>query len=102
MSELELTNSEGGATLKIRAKTRADRNAVIEVRGDALLVAVSEPPEKGKANKAILTTLAKRLGVAKRDLSIAAGETQRDKRIRIEGLSARDVRGRLGLDDLSP
>ncbi len=102
MCELDLTDSERGAILNIRAKTRADRNAVLEVRGGALLVAVSEPPEKGKANEAILKTLAKALGAPKSHLSIASGETQRDKRIRIEGLSARDVRGRLGLDDPSP
>lgn len=101
MPELDLTDSDGSTILKVRAKTRADRNAVLEVRGDALLIAVAEPPEKGKANKAILQTLAKALGAPKRNLSIASGETQRDKRIQIEGLSASDVRGRLGLDDLS-
>lgn len=102
MSALELTDADGGSILKVRAKTRANRNAVLEVRGDALLVAVTDPPEKGKANKAILNTLAKHLNVTKGDLSIVSGETGRDKRIHIAGLSAADIRPRLGLSDDAP
>lgn len=99
MTELDLTDSTSGSTLSIRAKTRADRNEILGVRAGALLVAVTDPPEKGKANRAILKTLAKRLGIAKGHLTIVAGETHRDKRVAIAGLSASDVRQRLDLRD---
>jgi len=99
MTELDLTDTDLGATLKIRAKTRADRDEILEVRGDALLIAVTAPPEKGRANKVILKTLAKQLGVAKSSLTIVSGETHRDKRIHIAGLGADEVRHRLNLSD---
>lgn len=99
MRDLDLTDGDTGAILSVRAKTRADRDEVLGVRANALLVAVTDPPEKGKANRAILKTLAKRLGIAKGHLTIVAGETHRDKRVAIAGLSASDVRKRLDLRD---
>ena len=101
MSGLELTDADDGAMLKIRAKPRADRDAILEVRDGALLVAVTDPPEKGKANKALLKALAQRLDVAKSSLTIASGETHRDKRIHIAGLSVAQVRERLQPNDPS-
>lgn len=97
MTRLDLTDTDSGAAVKIRAKTRAARDEILEVRGDALLVAVTDPPERGKANKAIVKILAKQLGLAKSNLTIISGQTHRDKRIAIAGLSARDVRDRLNL-----
>jgi len=97
MDELELTDEDGGTTITVRAQTRSDRNAILAVRDVALLVAVTEPPEKGKANRAIRKTLAKRLGLAKGDLTIVSGERGRDKRIHLAGVSAADVRDRLDL-----
>lgn len=99
MTELDLTDNNSGALLKIRAKTRADRNEILGVRADALLIAVTDPPEKGKANKAILKALAKQLDLAKSNLTIVSGQTQRDKRVEIAGVSARDVLERLNLSN---
>lgn len=95
LNALDVTDADDGSRLKIRAKPRAGRNKVVEVRGDALLVAVTDPPEKGKANEAIRKTLAKGLGVSKSSVTIVSGETHRDKRIHVAGLSAADVRERL-------
>lgn len=97
MDELELTDEDGGTTIKVRAKTRSDRNAILEVRDDALLVAATEPPEKGKANQPIRKTPAKRWGLAKGDLTIVSGEHGRDKRIHLAGVSVADIRDRLEL-----
>ncbi len=49
----------------------------------ALGVFVSVPPEKGKANKAAIAILAKALKVPKSAISVAVGETARDKVFRI-------------------
>ena len=51
----------------------------------SLKVRVTQPPDKGKANKAVIALLAKRLGFAKSALSIVAGDTSRNKQIRISG-----------------
>jgi uncharacterized protein (TIGR00251 family) len=41
-------------------------------------------PEKGKANKELLTMLAKKLSIPQHDIVIVSGATSRKKRIKIE------------------
>ncbi|WP_410795887.1 DUF167 domain-containing protein [Parvularcula sp. LCG005] len=70
----------------------ASRNAVggvwIEPGGQRrLVVRVTTAPEKGKANDAVIKILARYLGVSKSSLTIEAGETDRNKRLRMTGLS---------------
>jgi len=49
----------------------------------SLGVFVSVPPEKGKANKAAIAILAKALKVPKSSISVAMGETSRNKVFKI-------------------
>ena len=80
--------------LDIRVQPRASRNA-IEVDGERITVRVTAAPESGKANDAVVSLLAKRLGVPKRSVQIVRGHKSRDKRIRIEGISSVDAIERL-------
>lgn len=80
--------------LDVRVAPRASRNA-IETDGKRLIARVTEPPDGGRANAAVEALLAKRLGVAKRDVAIVSGRKSRDKRIRIDGMSAAAVLERL-------
>ncbi|NIR15030.1 MAG: DUF167 domain-containing protein, partial [Desulfobacterales bacterium] len=45
----------------------------------------------GKANKALIELLAKRLGIAKRRIEITSGKSSGLKTIRISGLSLEDL-----------
>jgi uncharacterized protein (TIGR00251 family) len=45
---------------------------------------VTAPPEDGKANKAIIELIAKDLGIAKSQVTIASGHHCRDKIVHIE------------------
>lgn len=75
-------------TLAVRVTPRADRNAVAGVRGDkTVLVRVTAAPTDGQANKAVLETLAQALGVRRGQLELVGGETSREKRVQIRGLS---------------
>jgi uncharacterized protein YggU (UPF0235/DUF167 family) len=49
----------------------------------------------GKANQACIDFFAKLLRVPRSSVSIAAGQTSRNKVIRVVGISAKDVQGRL-------
>ena len=87
---------EPSVTLAVRVTPRADRNSVSGVRGDGVvLVRVTAAPTDGQANKAVLETLAGALKLKKSQLTLAGGETSRDKRIKICGLSAAEVQSRL-------
>lgn len=53
-----------------------------------LVLRVTVPPEKGKANKAVIAFLAKKIGVPKSALSLVSGETDRNKMVRLEAIGA--------------
>ena len=76
--------------LDIRVQSRASRNAV-EIDSERITVRVTAVPESGKANDAVVALLARRLGVPKRSVQIVRGHKSRDKRIRIEGISAAET-----------
>jgi uncharacterized protein YggU (UPF0235/DUF167 family) len=52
----------------------------------------------GRANDELVEALARVLGIAKRQVTIARGEKSTHKTVRIEGLTAKEVRRRLGLE----
>ena len=60
----------------------------------ALKVAVTAPPVENQANDALLRLLAKQLRVPRRDLSIIAGATSRNKILHIAG-EPRELMARL-------
>ena len=76
--------------LDIRVQSRASRNAV-EIDGERITVRVTAAPESGKANDAVVSLLAKRLGVPKRSVQIVRGHKSRDKRISIDGMLASEA-----------
>jgi len=61
-------------------------------RGDKLLVRVRAPPVDGRANAAVCRMIAKRVGVGVRSVTIVRGASSRDKLVRVDGLSADDLR----------
>jgi uncharacterized protein (TIGR00251 family) len=89
--------SASGVTFAIRVHPRAKKNAITGKVGDALKVALTAPPVDGKANEACVEFFAKLLKVPRPSVSIAAGQTSRNKVIRVVGLSAEEIRHRLGL-----
>ena len=81
--------------MKVRAVPGASRDRLVGILGDAVKVSVSAAPEKGKANKRILAVLAASLGLAGSDLQVVGGQTARDKRVLVLGLSTTELRNRL-------
>lgn len=77
---------------EVHVSPRASRDAIGGLHDGALKIAITAPPVDGEANAAIVKLLAKRLGVAKRDVVIARGETGRRKTIEVLGVSAEAVR----------
>ncbi|MEV4610075.1 DUF167 domain-containing protein [Neorhizobium sp. LMR1-1-1.1] len=76
--------------LSIKLTPNGGRNAIdgieTDAEGNAFLKArVSAVPEDGKANKALITLLSKKLRVPKSSISFISGETARKKILRIDG-----------------
>ena len=78
-----------GLVITVRVSPKASRDAVTGVmatpEGQALKIAVTAPPDKGKANAAVCALLAKTFKVAKSSVAVVNGETDRRKVLRVMG-----------------
>jgi len=92
-----INNSPAGATIAVKVHPRAKKNAITGTVSDALKLSLTAPPVDGKANEACIDFFAKLLKVPRSSITIAAGQTSRNKVIRVAGLTAEQVRDRLGL-----
>jgi len=86
-----------GATFAVKVHPRAKKNAITGELGDALKLALTAPPVEGRANDACIEFFAKLLNVSRSSVTIASGAASRNKVIRVAGLSAEEVRRRLGM-----
>ena len=76
-------------TFAVKVHPRAKKNAITGELGDALKVSLTAPPVEGKANEACIEFFANLLKVPRSSVTIAAGQTSRNKVIRVTGLSSR-------------
>ena len=90
-----IQNSPTGATFAVKVHPRAKKNTITGEVGDALKLALTAPPADGKANEACIEFFARLLKVPRSSVTIAAGQTSRNKVIRVAGLSAEELRRRL-------
>ena len=86
---------EDGSVLPVLAQPGAKRNAILGERAGALRVAVTSPPEKGKANEAIGRILAETLACRISQIHLISGMTSRQKRFFVEGISVGEMNARL-------
>jgi uncharacterized protein (TIGR00251 family) len=79
----------------VKVHPRARKNAITGAVGDALKLALTAPPVKGRANQAVIEFLAEILEIPRSSVTIANGATGRNKVVRIGGLSRQTVEERL-------
>jgi uncharacterized protein (TIGR00251 family) len=95
---MEALQQDGDDVLiHIKAVPGSSRDVIRGLLGDRLKVAVSAPPEGGKANAAIIRLLRDTLGVHERDIELHAGSTSVRKSIRVRRAQLADVASALGV-----
>jgi uncharacterized protein (TIGR00251 family) len=92
---MELKESPAGVSFAVKVHPRASKNAITGEVGGALKLALTAPPVNSKANDACIDFFAKLLNLPRSSVTIAAGQTSRNKVIRVAGLSAEEARRRL-------
>jgi len=85
-------------TLSVRVLPRSSKEEIAGRQDDLYKIRLTAPAVEGKANKALIELLAKRLGIAKTHIRIVSGERARIKSIRIDGVSPDQVDARLTPD----
>lgn len=74
-----------GLTIAVRATPRASKSALLTGTPEHFAARIAAPPVEGAANAALIELVAKTFGVAKRDVTLIAGDTARVKRLSIAG-----------------
>lgn len=89
------SGGEAQARLTVKVQPGASLSQVVGFRGDVLRVRVAAPPERGKANDALVALLAQALDVPRSRIGILRGHASRDKVVLVQGLTLEEVRRRL-------
>ena len=89
---IDLAPHTDGVILPVRARAGARSDAVTGHHAGMLKVSVTTPPEKGKANRAIIALLAKTLNVRKSQIELLTGQTSPEKRFLITGVTIDELR----------
>lgn len=92
---IAVTDHAEGVIVPVRAQPRARKAGVQGEQGGALKVAVTAPPEDGRANQALAAALAAALGLRRSQVELFSGASSRDKKFLVRGLSSADATARL-------
>ena len=82
---IDLKVTAQGVLVPVLAQPGAKRSAIVRFQAGAVKIAVNQPPDKGRANEAIVEMLAKTLDLPLRSVELVAGATSRKKMILIRG-----------------
>jgi uncharacterized protein len=89
-SSLPFAAAPDGLRLAVRLTPKSSAARIIGLAADAdggvaLKIAVTAPPEAGKANDALLTLIADLLDLRRRDVTLALGAAHRRKLVHVAG-----------------
>ena len=92
---IPVTESAKGIVFAVKVHPRARKNAITGTVGDALKLALTAPPVEGKANQAVIEFFADLFAIPRSSVTIASGETSRNKVVRVAGVTGEAARQRL-------
>jgi len=92
---IAITPHAEGCLLAVRAQPGARKAGVTGEQAGALKVAVTAPPEDGRANAALTELLRDWLGLKRSQVELAAGATNSNKKFLIRGLTPDELRAAL-------
>jgi uncharacterized protein (TIGR00251 family) len=87
--------TKDGVELSIYVVPRSSRCEIAGIHNNSLRIKLTSPPVDNEANIQCCDFIAKKLGIARRQVSIIRGNTSRQKVLRIEGVTERVVREKL-------
>ena len=88
------TGASGPVRLSVRVVPGASKNEVTSVNG-TWKIRLTAPPVEGKANRALIEFLAKKLDISSSALELVSGASSRSKMVAVSGLSPEEINQRL-------
>jgi uncharacterized protein (TIGR00251 family) len=94
---IALLDHPEGVILPVRAQPGARKAGILGEQAGSLKVAVTAPPEDGKANRALVEVLRESLGLKRSQVALSSGETSREKKFLLRGITRGELARRIGL-----
>ena len=86
---IDYSEKDGVLTFKVQVVPRASRSEIVGEHNAALRVRIAAPPVNGAANKELVRTLSRALGVRQAAIEITSGQASKTKQVRVTGASTR-------------
>jgi uncharacterized protein len=83
------------ARIVVTVSPGAFRTELAGRHGEGWKARIAAPPERGRANEALLALLAGKLGLPRSRLAVVAGQTSRRKMVEVAGLDLDEIARRL-------
>ena len=80
---IKIVQQGSDVLVSVKVVPGSSRDRIMGELGDALKVAVAAPPEKGAANKAVCSLIARVLGIRAQSVTVDAGHSSPRKTVRI-------------------
>ena len=77
------TRGESALVIRVHAQPGARSTAVAGIHGAALKIRLQAPALEDRANDALLDFVARRLGISRREVILAAGARSREKTLKV-------------------
>lgn len=94
---IPLEQTPRGIIIPVQAQPGARKNGVVGEHAGRLKVAVTQAPEKGKANQALIEVLADALGVKRSQISLVSGESSGKKKFLVTGADLSQLTERIAV-----
>jgi uncharacterized protein (TIGR00251 family) len=85
---MKIETRDNAAWLSVKVVPNSSRTQIAGQLGDALKIKVAQPPEDGRANRAVEGLLAAVLHVPLSNVSVVSGQTRPLKVVRVAGITA--------------
>jgi uncharacterized protein (TIGR00251 family) len=87
--------SADGVVVRVHVQPKSRRDQIVGMHGDRIKLAVTAPPDKGKANDAVVRLIAAALKFSPSRVEILRGDISRQKDLLVRNLNLADVRALL-------
>ena len=78
--------------LSLKVVPGSSRDKIVGWLGDSLKLKVKAPPEKGRANEAVVALLAERLGIDASSIAVVSGHGSPAKVVEVDGMDVKAIR----------
>ena len=87
--------SKASTRIRLRVVPGSGSTGIVGRYGRAWKIRVAAPPERGKANDAVVRLLARTLGLPARSVTLVSGHGARDKMVELAGIDPAETESRL-------